>query len=232
MSAAPAALFFTAEEVDMKALGFHLKQSGMLTPLGLVCMAMALAAARTATAADVARVEEDWQLVVNQPDANLNGPQVTCIISPVTVDVAYCAFDINYHTQAEYSPGGLQMHLWNPSQPIVTNNFPVGGVMQTAGETVTWTQTMSLDDGVLSFAVVNGQSATWGSFDNSSQPLLATTTASNLNNYDPNVSLTNSGVSFASNLVTSLTLTAVRWYDANGTLIAQNTTPQTVHPQD
>jgi hypothetical protein len=62
--------------------------------------------------------------------------------------------------------------------------------------------------------------------------MLAFTSANNLNNYDPNVSLTNSGVCFASNLVTSLTLNAVRWYAADGTLIAQSTTPQTVHPQD
>lgn len=185
-----------------------------------------------ATAADVTRVEEDWQLIVNQPDQQLNGPQVTCIISPATVDLAYCAFDINYGTQPNYSAGGLQMHLWNPDQPIVVSTLPVTGIMQQTNETVTWTQTMSLSQGTLSFAVKNGQSATWGSFDNSGNPLLATTTATNLNNYDSNVSLTNSGVCFASNLVTSLTLTAVRWYAADGTLIAQTTTPQTVHPQD
>lgn len=216
----------------MKALGLCSKLLRSGAPAGLVCLASALAGLAPAAAADVARVEEDWQLVVNQPDVNLNGPQVTCVISPLTADVAYCAFDINYHTQPDYSAGGLQLHLWNPNQPIVTNNFPVSGMLGQANETVTWTQTMSLASGVLSFSVVNGQSATWGSFDNGSQPLQATTTATNLNSYDPNVSLTNSGVSFASNLVSSLTLTAVRWYDSNGQLIAQNTTPQTVHPQD
>lgn len=194
------------------------------------CLAAAIPA--VATAADVVRVEEDWQLVVNQPDADLNGPQVTCIISPASVDLAYCAFDLNYNTQPNYSPGGLQMHLWNPDQPIVVGSFPVTGTMQQANETVTWTQSMSVGQGVFSFAVKNGQSTTWGSFDNSGEPLLAATTATDLNSYDPNVSLTNSGVCFASNLVTSLTLTAVRWYAADGTLIAQDTTPQAVHPQD
>lgn len=193
---------------------------------------LAAAVPSIATAADVMRVEEDWQLVVNQPDANLNGPQVTCIISPATADVAYCAFDVNYNTQPSYSAGGLQMHLWNPDQPIVVSTFPATGTMQQANETVTWTQSMSISQGVLSFAVKNGQSATWGTFDNSSQPLLASTTAANLDSYDPNVSLSNSGVCFASNLVTSLTLNAVRWYAVDGTLISQTTTPQTVHPQD
>jgi hypothetical protein len=199
----------------------------------LACMAVANECGNTARAADVARVEEDWELVVNQPDADLNGPQLTCVISPATVGDAYCAFDINYCTQPDYSAGGLQMHAWNPFTPIVTCNFPVSGVMQTNNETVTWTQTMSLADGVLTFLVVDGQSTTWGTFGGTvDESVSVNTTVSNLNAYDPNVSLVNSGVSFASNLVTSLTLTAVRWYAADGTLIQEITTPQVVHPQD
>ena len=182
--------------------------------------------------ADIARVEEDWQLVVNQPDADLNGPQVTCVISPLTVNDAYCAFDINYHTQPDYLAGGLQMHVWNPATPIVTCDFPATGVMQTANETVTWTQTMSLADGVLTFQVLNGQSTTWGAFGGSDESISVNTSVGDLTGYDPNTSLENSGVSFASNLVTSLTLTAVRWYAADGTLINQVTTPQVVHPQN
>lgn len=199
------------------------------------CLASALAVllgVGQVIAADVARVEEDWQLIVNQPDSSLDGPQVTCIISPVTTDVAYCAFDINYQTQPNYSAGGLQMHIWNPNQPILTSNFPVSGLMQTSGETVTWTQAMAVSGGVISFAVKNGQSTTWGSFDNSGQPVSASTTANNLNNYSPSVSVANSGVSFASNLVSSLTLKAVRWYDDDGKLITQTTTAQTVYPQE
>lgn len=204
---------------------------GRWTAAWLTCMA-AIAAAQTATAQDIVRVEEDWELVVNQPDSDLNGPQVTCVISPLTVADAYCAFDINYHTQPDYSAGGLQVHIWDPQSPIVTGDLPVTGVMRQAGETVTWTQAMSLSQGSLSFAVLNGQSATWGSFDSDDQNISVSTTAQNLNGYDPNESLENSGVSFASNLVTSLTLKAVRWYAADGTLLGQITTPQSVHPQD
>jgi hypothetical protein len=53
----------------------------------------------------------------------------------------------------------------------------------------------------------------------------------NLNSYDPNVTLDNSGVSFGGNLVVSQTLVAVRYYNSAGVLIAQITTPQLVHPQ-
>lgn len=199
---------------------------------GLACVAGAIGAPDRAWGADIARVEEDWQLIVNQPDADLNGPQVTCVISPLTLNDAYCAFDINYHTQPDYQAGGLQMHVWNPASPIVTCDFLASGVMQTANETVTWTQTMSLADGVLTFQVLNGQSETWGAFGGSDETASVNTTVANLNGYDPNASLENSGVSFASNLVTSLTLMAVRTYAADGTLINEITTPQVVHPQD
>ena len=218
----------------MKAVeSWRVRRSWLAVFGWLSCAAAATLWQNTSQAAEVARVEEDWQLIVNQPDVDLNGPQVTCVISPADIGDAYCAFDINYCTQPDYSAGGLQMHAWNPLQPIVTCNFPVSGVMQTSNETVTWTQTMSLAGGVLTFEVVNGQSTTWGSFGGSEDEcILVNTSFNNLNAYDPNVSLENSGVSFASNLVNSLTLMAVRYYAADGTLIQQITTPQVVHPQN
>lgn len=204
----------------------------LLAPAAAGVIALASAVQAQAPSPDVFRVEEDWELVVLTPDANLNGPQVTCVISPLTTNDAYCAFDLNYHTQPDYSAGGLQMHIWDPDDPLLYCNFQVSGMMQTSGETVTWTQNMWLNSGVLSFQVTNGQSHTWGKFGGTGNVLLSVNSAlANLNGYDPNVSLTNSGVSFASNLVSSLTLVAVRWYDANGNLIQQDTTPQVVHPQ-
>ena len=198
-----------------------------LTALSWLCLT------DTSLAQNVVYVEEDWQLIVNQPDVGLNGPQVTCVIAPSTADQGYCAFDLNYHSQPVYAAGGLQMHVWNPYTPIVTSNFAVSGLMQTVGEVVTWTTTMSVSGGSLTFQVVNGQSSTWGAFGGTDDTTITvSSTASNLNQYDPNVSLDNSGVSFASNLVTSLTLTGVRFYDGHGNLVQQITTPQVVHPQN
>ncbi|HUY36332.1 MAG TPA: hypothetical protein VMV69_26575 [Pirellulales bacterium] len=203
--------------------------------LGLATLATVVttAALRGQTpAVNVYRVEEDWQLVVGQPDLNSNGPQVTCAISPADMQTAYCAFDINYHTQPDYSAGGLQLHTWDPSNLVEIANSSHTGMLQYAGETLTWTQTMAWSDNVLTFRVLNGQSQTWGTFGGPSGLLALNlpTSLSNLNQYAPNVSLDNSGVSFAGNLVTSLTLQAVRWYDVNGNLIQQVTTPQVVYP--
>jgi hypothetical protein len=187
---------------------------------------------------DVFRVEEDWELVVGDADYFIDGPQVTCTISPLDMTTAYCAFDINYHTQPDYLPGGLQIHTWDPTDPIAYANSTHTGVMSSSNEVVTWTQTMTLDPNTstITFQVINGQSQTWNNFGgsngNSGHLTLGITTAlANLNGYDPNVSLDNSGVSFASNLVVSQTLIAIRWFDVNGNLLAEFNSPQIVHPQ-
>jgi len=199
---------------------------------GLVAIVAAGGLSADNSPSDVFYVEEDWQVVVGDPENNDNGPQITCTISPADMGTAYCAFDINYHTQPEYQAGGLQLHTWDPTDPIEYANSPHTGLMETSGEVLTWTTRMSWNNGSLNFRVVNGQSQTWGQFSHSGTHLSLDlpTGLQNLNSYSPNVSLDNSGVSFASNLVVSQTLMAVRWYDANHNLIQEVTTPQVVHP--
>jgi hypothetical protein len=181
----------------------------------------------------VARIEEDWQLVVNSPDIDNNGPQVTCVITPGILANGYCALDLNYATQPDYSPGGVQMHVWNPSTPIVTKNMAVQGQLQQQNETVTWTQSMTLTEDQLTFQVINGQSNTWGQFGGGDDATLTVHTGNaSLSGYSPDQSVKNSGVCYASNLVTSLTLTTVRYYNAAGQLIQTDATSRSVTQQN
>lgn len=181
----------------------------------------------------VARVEEDWELVVNDPDINDNSPQVTCVIAPLTVDSGYLAVDVNFHSQPEYSAGGVQMHIWSPNSPMLVADSGLTAALGTQNETITWTTKMSVAQNNLTFEVANGNSTTWGAFGNDGELQLSVgALLASLDGYSTNVSLDNSGVPYASNRVTSLTLKAVRWYSASGTLLQQNTTPQLVHPQN
>jgi hypothetical protein len=185
--------------------------------------------------ADVFTIEEDWELVVGQSDYNSNAPQVTCAISPGDFASAYCAFDLNYHTQPDYAAGGLQLHTWDPIDPIDIGNSSKTAIMNSNNETITWTMRMTLNNGNIHYRIANGVSpATWGTFGKSNLTALQldqNTSLSNLNSYDPNVSLDNSGVSFGGNLVVSQTLVAVRYYNSAGQVINQITTPQSVHPR-
>ena len=207
---------------------------GTLLALTAVAVVVSNSGARAQVpSTDVYSIEEDWQLIVTDPDVNENGPQITCTISPSDMSSAYCAFDLNYHTQPDYIAGGMQLHTWDPTDPVQFANSTHNNLMAISNETVTWTTRMRWWNGSLHFRILNGQSQTWGTFGGYSDNLWLAlpTSLPNLNSYDPDVSLTNSGVSFASNLVVSQTLMAVRYYDVNGNLIQQITTPQVVHPQ-
>lgn len=186
-----------------------------------------------ADASKIVRIEEDWQLVVDIPDPDTNAPQVTCVFAPTAdVDFGYAEFDVNHHSQPAYVPGGLQLQVWSGGQPIIVNNDPDGGVISSPSESVSWTQSMALADGVLTFAVSNGQSRTWGTFGNDGRlQIRAGATLGDLSGYDTSVSVANSGIGYASNRVRSLKITAVRRYLADGRVLIDDT-PHVVFEHD
>jgi hypothetical protein len=181
----------------------------------------------------IVRVEEDWELVVATPDQNSNSPQVTCAISPFGhTDSVHAIFDLNHNSQPEFVPGGLQLQTWNDESPIESHFFSNGGVLSQADETVTWTQTMTLGDNEVTFAVEQGNSSTWGQFGGDGQlECTVSLTLSNLNDYSADVSVQNSGVGFASNRVHSLVLKRVRLVTSTGEVVEDNT-PRVVHSQN
>ena len=182
------------------------------------------------TPVSVVRVEEDWELVVSQPDVVVDAPQVTVVSSPVGhLDGLYAAFELNHQSQPTFAAGGMQLQLWNGEQPVVSKKHKQGIFLQHDNEVVTWTQEMRLQDGVLTFVVKNGNSTSWGAFGGP-LPSSVTTTLSNLNGYNPLVSVNESGPGFASNRVTSLTLKKVRLHLSNGAYVDDDT-PKVAYPK-
>jgi len=175
--------------------------------------------ARAVSPNDVVRVEEDWALVVGHPEPTTAAPQVTSVISPVGhLDSWHVAFELNHQTLPDYTPGGLCLQLWRGSESQGADRHRHGEVlMQDEGEEITWTQSMSLSDGLLTFEVSHGESVTWGNFGGGGQLRLSVQTSlDNLDEYRPEVSVENSGVGYASNRVHSFTLKRVRVHRANG----------------
>jgi hypothetical protein len=174
---------------------------------------------------DLVRVEEDWELIVKEPDLETVSPQVTCIISPHGhVNGLFAAFNINHKTHPAWEPGGLQLQLWNGDVSVAGYNFPRHDLLNTVDERITWTQSVEVQGGQLKFEVVNGDSNTWGKFGG--QGYLRATIDSpveNLNSYSSAVSVANSGISYAANRVTSLKLLKVRGYNQQGDVFQDNT---------
>ena len=178
----------------------------------------------------VLRIEEDWEVVVKNPEMNLVAPQITCAISPrANLDGAHATFEMNHHSSPFFSPGGLRLLAWDGTTQGANASHGSNVIMSRENETVTWTTSMSLADGRLTFEIVNGQSETWNAFggDGSRLRVSQMTTLLNLNGYDPEVSIANSGVGYASNRVQSMTLKRVRVTMSDGTVVV-NDTPRNV----
>jgi len=91
---------------------------------------------------------------------------------------------------------------------------------------------VELNDGNLTFEIINGTSTTWGNFGG--QGYLKSSIATDLtdlNAYDPSVSVEHSGVGYAANRVVWLALRRVRAYTDTGEEV-EDTTLRVVHAYD
>jgi hypothetical protein len=183
------------------------------------------------------QVEEDWQLVVANPDPAVVGPQITTVMSPNSDPrAAFATFYVNYQDYPQWSPGGLQVKAYGPAPdpasppPLLDTSDQGDNVCETRAETITWTQRLSLSGGNLNFSVVNGQSLTWGKFGQSNGTLGVSmpSALSDLGAYSPNYTMSKSGVSWQATRVTSMTLLQVRYYKG-GQLLSTDSTPRNVN---
>ena len=171
------------------------------------------------------RVEEDWELVVGDPNQSLNGPQISTTMSPVGDNNRnFVTFNLNYR-EGGYRAGGMELQVWTGAV-LITKDSDKREQLSTSGETVTWTQSMSVAAGQVTFSVDNGHSETWNNFGQGNNLILSyDSTATDLTLYNPDISARNSGVGWQSNRVRSLRITEVRYYN-NNQLIRTDSSPR------
>jgi len=220
----------------MQLRSIYLVRRIWLVALPLLVVLSCLVVARTAAAHEsvsVVAVEEDWELVVGDPDADTLAPQVTTVFAPVhNPDLLYAAVDFNHHSQFEFASGGIQLQVWINNEAVATSESHANGKLNANNEHINWTQRMSVDHGSLTFSIINGQSDTWGAFGGGNELSVQVGTSINdLNCYSPDVSVHNSGIGFASNRVKSLTLNKVRITLSNGETL-EDTNPRSVFQHD
>lgn len=190
----------------------------------VVCgLAWFFATAAWAESPRVVSVEEHWELQVGQPDANSSAPQTTMVMSP-TGDLAgtYFLFTLNHSNVPDFTPGGMQVQQWDGTSLVEHHVANERNTLAHDDEVVTWTQRLSLEDGTLTFQIVDGSSETWGSFGGHDLTVSAPSSLAGLNSYLPAVSLNESGVGFAENRVVSLVLKKLVWVTEDGVVHEQN----------
>ena len=213
----------------MRVSRIQLSMGGAICALASVVLAT-LAGSLWAQTPSVLRIEEDWELVIGTPEPSNNAPQVTTLFSPVgSVESVYSTFTLNHHDVPNFTPGGLQIQLWDGKKNLASKGHPNQELLATLGETIRWTQVMRLSDEGLIVEIINGTSTTWGNFGgDDSLKLVVPTQLLDLGQYDPQVSVKHSSGSFAANRVQSLVLKSVRAYNATG-LAGEDNTPRIVH---
>jgi hypothetical protein len=181
----------------------------------------------------ITRVEEDWRIEFGTPDPDTNAPQVIMTISPwATLDGPHAVFEVNHKTQPNYSAGGLQLQRWNGEDVVEYKSSHKGNVLSDDNEVTTFTMSMEVQNGSLAFGVSNGNSQTWGTFGHNGYLSLSTSyDGSDLGSYNPDASLTNSRVGFASYRVHRVVRTQVRYF-SNNTLISTDSTQHVIHQYD
>ena len=185
----------------------------------VVILALAIPTAATDQPQDpVVRVEQDWRLVLNEPDDAVLAPQLHTVMSPLGhLDSFYAQVTWNYRELPDFEEGGLQIQAWDGEECTIQGSFGAEGLSTTA-ETISWTQVLETDGATLSFKITNGQSTTWGSFGGPHMEVRGNAALPNLNGYSTGVSLGHSVVTYGGNRVQLLVITEVRRYGADGLL--------------
>ncbi len=170
----------------------------------------------------VLRVEEDWELVLNEPDGETASPQFATVMSPFSdMDSYYAQTLWNYRETPDFVPGGVQLHSYRGTEVIRKRSVEYR-VLSTSAETILWTQALETDGSTLTFSVIDGTSTTWGSFGRDMN-ISSSAGLSDLSHYDPVFSAANACVTFGSNRVDSLVLKRVRYYGRDGLLSTDDT---------
>jgi hypothetical protein len=207
---------------------------GLAALAGLLAVALPTPADTPLFGGLVYRVEEDWLLTVNQVNSTLASPQVSTQMAKSTTTSRFFNFHLNSIDYPSFQLGGLQLQAWQGSTNTNVYTSPLTGTMSTDQETVQWTQYLRNDSGSVKFGIGTIQqggaagavSTTWGDFSGIEVDAGGGSTI--LDNYDPQYSVSNSGVTYGANRVDTLTLMAVRRYLITGTVLTDST-PRVVY---
>lgn len=184
------------------------------------------------------KVEEDWEMVTQEPDSAIVSPQVSFAMFPCghehideVVQHAhnvYFLLQMNYFADDYFSAGGFHVAAVEQEDIVDEERSATQIVLSSDHDHVSWTSVMAVVDNKLMFAVKNGYGNDWGTFGGPEYLVqMQNCPISNLKEYDYSTSLKNVDISFGANRVDSITLKEVRLYYTDGNVV---TIPVNLHP--
>lgn len=194
---------------------------------GLVCVGALVLSTHCVSGTEpvITRVEEDWVLVVRNPNVAKTAPQLLNVISPVPdLSNVHAILEVNHSTQPEFSAGGLQLQGWNGDALTQFHRGAPEGALRFDSETIRYTLRMEIRDGQLTVEVINGRSDSWGAFGG--KGFLKTQMqcgVKDLRQYSPQFSADQSRVSYGGQRVDRFYLDRTRYF-SDSTLIRQDDT--------
>lgn len=180
--------------------------------------AMLFATPARAESPQLYKVEEDWELVVNEPDPDTNSPQITFFTCPDATDPdCYFQLQMNYAADEWFSSGGFHVAAVRNEQLLDEARSETQRVISVNNDHIRWTSVMASISGELLFAVKDGHGDDWGSFGGPDYLVrMPDGGVSSLEEYTPASSLELVDIGFGGNRVASITLRSVRFYYTDG----------------
>lgn len=171
-------------------------------------------------AADIYRIEEDWEMVVNEPDSSIHSPQLTFFLAPNPANPdRYFQLQLNHAVEHEFSGGGFHVVAAEGSQHLDSVRSSTYQPLVSHDQTVRWTSVMTAHGDSVYYHVKNGYAADWGSFGGYWTAVrMAAEGTQHFNDYDLSRSLEMIDIGFGGNRVDSLVLRNVRLYRTDGTV--------------
>jgi hypothetical protein len=166
----------------------------------------------------VSRIEQDWEIVVNNPDALRGAPQVVLHVRPWPGSSYLCLFLLNYQDHPSFASGGTQLQIWRNDTLRAAAAYGTGILESPPDETIKFTLYLEQTNGLLKFGFKALTSKTWGDKDT-----LGVSTARSMNDlssYATSDTVANSVILLAPERVLSAKVLEVRQYDGAGTVVA------------
>lgn len=200
---------------------------------GGICMT-AIADRATAGEPSIYMVEENWEMVVREPDGLINSPQVTFFLFPHSLaEGCYFQLQMNYAAEDGYSSGGFRVSAVCQETPVDEERSQVRQTLVTDGDRLEWTAAMAVFDGKLMFAVKDGTSIDWGSFGGPEYLVeMGNNGLTDLSGYTPDASTSNVDIGFGRNRVASIRLKSVRVTYTDGRVEVHHVNQIVVSPSD